>query len=320
MHARLLSLLCAGAFAGSLLSTHNAAAQQPADTAEPGADNTATPDTAAPPPADATGATNQEALVADAEEGNSPLEHPGQVYRFVGLRYRGIIVPKFMMNLFGDGGRTVYVNDFVPSSRSARTASSTTSPRPSVVPHESDAVQSELRRRGRLGDRDQQPQDDPAHGRFPFEHRLQPQFALNYGLGAGFGIVFGDLHRVQAYKNAGGSYVPCVGRAIRARAAPRAPVPRPIAVATTTTTATTRRRAGPTVVPSRSSSPGSRSRPASVSSRQSSSWRGSTRVRHQRLLRRARRRLRTLRARGPVRSSSFRIATSPVGARQRRWR
>src|SRR5690606_32334381 len=39
-------------------------------------------------------------LIADAEAGNSPIELPGKSYQFVGLRYRGIIVPKFMMNLF----------------------------------------------------------------------------------------------------------------------------------------------------------------------------------------------------------------------------
>ena len=46
------------------------------------------------------------ALVADAEAGGSPVELPGKTYRAVGVRYRAIIVPKFMMNLFGDGGRT----------------------------------------------------------------------------------------------------------------------------------------------------------------------------------------------------------------------
>jgi hypothetical protein len=34
---------------------------------------------------------------------------------------------------------------------------------------------------------------------FLWSHDFAPEFALNYGLGAGFGFVFGDLHRNQAY-------------------------------------------------------------------------------------------------------------------------
>ncbi|HEX7662880.1 MAG TPA: hypothetical protein VF407_00135, partial [Polyangiaceae bacterium] len=37
-------------------------------------------------------------------------EKPGKTYYFVGLRYRGDIVPKFMLNLFVDEGKTFYSN------------------------------------------------------------------------------------------------------------------------------------------------------------------------------------------------------------------
>lgn len=37
-------------------------------------------------------------------------EKPGKSYMFVGLRYRGNIVPAFMINLFVDEGKTVYTN------------------------------------------------------------------------------------------------------------------------------------------------------------------------------------------------------------------
>src|SRR5512147_120570 len=33
-----------------------------------------------------------------AEIANSPVELPGKTYYFVGLRYRGMLIPKFMMN------------------------------------------------------------------------------------------------------------------------------------------------------------------------------------------------------------------------------
>ncbi len=37
-------------------------------------------------------------------------EKPGQTYYFIGARYRGTVIPKFMMNLFVDEGATVYSN------------------------------------------------------------------------------------------------------------------------------------------------------------------------------------------------------------------
>ncbi|MBX3224108.1 MAG: hypothetical protein KF795_26570 [Labilithrix sp.] len=37
-------------------------------------------------------------------------EVPGRSYFFVGLRYRGNVVPQFMLNLFVDQGKTIYTN------------------------------------------------------------------------------------------------------------------------------------------------------------------------------------------------------------------
>src|SRR4051812_34152257 len=37
-------------------------------------------------------------------------ELPGKTYVFIGLRYRGTIIPKFMLNLFVDEGATIYSN------------------------------------------------------------------------------------------------------------------------------------------------------------------------------------------------------------------
>jgi hypothetical protein len=37
-------------------------------------------------------------------------EQPGKTYFFIGMRYRGTIIPKFMLNLFVDEGATIYSN------------------------------------------------------------------------------------------------------------------------------------------------------------------------------------------------------------------
>src|SRR6188768_3333440 len=60
-------------------------------------------------------ADKEAAAIAEAEAGNSPVEQPGKTYYGVGLRYRAIIVPKFMINMFGaDGGRTIVSNGIGP--------------------------------------------------------------------------------------------------------------------------------------------------------------------------------------------------------------
>jgi hypothetical protein len=44
---------------------------------------------------------------------------------------------------------------------------------------------------------------------FVWSHDFTPEVAFNYGLGAGFGIIFGDLKRIQAYESTGGDYKAC---------------------------------------------------------------------------------------------------------------
>ncbi len=170
-----------------------------------------------PPPADpveAEGAQNpNHTLVADAEEGSSPVEHPGKSYYFVGLRYRGVIVPKFMMNMFADGGDTVYVHGFGPEFSTRKDGFETIfsawyagySMDATLFKGKSDEedaweyVESKVKVIYLTAD-------------FLWSHEVSSEFAINYGFGAGFGIVFGDLRRVQAYKDPdSGNYAPCLG-------------------------------------------------------------------------------------------------------------
>jgi len=156
------------------------------------------------------------ALVADAEAGSSPVEQPGKTYYGVGLRYRAIIVPKFMMNLFGDGGRTILANGIGPEFTirknafeyefSALYTSYAMDPTPfkasSDPPAAWEIVQSKIKVLYLTAD-------------FDWSQDFAPEFALNYGFGAGVGIVWGDLFRTQAYKGPGGNdstgegFLPC---------------------------------------------------------------------------------------------------------------
>jgi hypothetical protein len=183
------------------------------DAADKPADADATP---AAEGVDASKEAPKDTLVADAEAGSSPVELPGQTYYAVGLRYRGVIVPKFMMNLFGDGGTTVYVNGIGPEFTIRKNAFeygfstwfASYAMDPTPFKSKSDGadawelVSSQIKVLYLTAD-------------FLWSHDLAPEFAFNYGLGAGFGFVWGDLKRNQTYPGSnpnpstGEGYLPC---------------------------------------------------------------------------------------------------------------
>ena len=113
--------------AGSLLAAQ-AAAQAPAG-GTPATPRSGTPGpqqpTAQPPAAQqpmAQGETTNQAKIADVaskdvanlDDPANPFEKNDTTYRFIGARFRYIIVPKFYMGIFGDGGTTVGVPAFGP--------------------------------------------------------------------------------------------------------------------------------------------------------------------------------------------------------------
>ncbi len=205
MTTRFLPMLVLSALLGSALTleTHAYAADPAADDAKPDSDKT--PPEAAKPDAPAGEAggpddpAKNKALVADAEEGGSPVELPGKTYRAVGLRYRAVIVPKFMMNLFGDGGTTVVANGVGPEftirkdgfeyGLSAWFTSYAMDPTPFKSKSDGadawELVQSKIKVLYFTSD-------------FLWSHDFAPEFAVNYGVGAGLGVVWGDLIRNQA--------------------------------------------------------------------------------------------------------------------------
>jgi hypothetical protein len=167
------------------------------------------PDAAKEPEKDA-------ALVAEAEAGSSPVELPGKTYYAVGVRYRAIIVPKFMMNMFGDGGRTILANGIGPEFIIRKDAfeyqfsALFTSYPMDATPFKAksdgaeawEIVESKIKVLYLAAD-------------FAWSQDFAPEFALNYGFGAGVGFVWGDLYRTQAYPGPGANpstgegFLPC---------------------------------------------------------------------------------------------------------------
>ncbi|MBN1609204.1 MAG: hypothetical protein JW940_21420 [Polyangiaceae bacterium] len=150
---------------------------------------------------DNTDSTDPAEIDADAERerSDSPYEKPDETYYFAGLRYRGMVVPKFMMNLFASGGTTLYVNGFGPEASIRKNGFETifgmwwsgyympNTPFKGISEHAAayEIVKSNIQVMYLSAD-------------FMWSKSFSDMVALNYGMGAGLGIVWGDLRRNQA--------------------------------------------------------------------------------------------------------------------------
>jgi hypothetical protein len=93
--------------ASASASASDAAPEEPTPSATPAADSSPPPE-AAPPDVAPAGASIPDEQVAD--DITNTTELPGKSYRFVGVRYRGTIIPSFLEHLFVKDGGTVYSN------------------------------------------------------------------------------------------------------------------------------------------------------------------------------------------------------------------
>ncbi|MFZ5895281.1 MAG: hypothetical protein ACOY0T_29765 [Myxococcota bacterium] len=147
-----------------------------------------------------------EAKVAPAEDNSdSPVEDAGKTYNFVGARYRLIVVPKFIISMFADGGTTVAVHAGGPEFGVRKAgfefnfalwlAGYGMDPTPFKAKTDGEdaweLVASNIKVLYLTSD-------------FLWSHSFSPQLALNYGMGAGIGFVWGPLNRNQAYRSGGG--------------------------------------------------------------------------------------------------------------------
>jgi hypothetical protein len=144
----------------------------------------------------------------DEDDKYDPFEDPNKTYRFIGLRYRDAIAPKFIMNWFSNGGRNVNVPmvgpEFISRHDHLEIAVSLMysdySMDPFLFQGKSDPPTSwELVASGlKLG----YAMVDILY-EIPLEKRGEKtgRFALLIGGGVGIAGVFGTLYRSQAYPN-----------------------------------------------------------------------------------------------------------------------
>lgn len=200
--------------AGSLGVTIPALANEGTDTndesAEKGADEKS--DDAAEAGDKDEGERAADKAATDGGAAASVVEEKGKTYRFVGARYRLILVPKFMISLFSDGGTTVGVHSFGPEfairkdgfeyNFGLRYAGYGMSDTPFKAKSDGEdaweLVESHVKVLYLTAD-------------FLWSKELSPELAINYGAGAGLGLVFGSLYRNQATRAPDGSFVRCAG-------------------------------------------------------------------------------------------------------------
>ena len=137
-----------------------------------------------------------------------PLEEQGKRYNYVGLRFRDVIVPKFMINWFADGGATVNVAMFGPEF----------STRKNGIEADFSVV---------YADYSMKPFMFKGHGQNESAYEIVSsslkmflfsadilydvpidktgKFSFLIGGGVGFGVVFGNLNRQQAFPADGSS-------------------------------------------------------------------------------------------------------------------
>ncbi|WP_437288510.1 hypothetical protein [Sorangium sp. So ce406] len=142
-------------------------------------------------------------------DANAPLEKDGKAYKFIGVRFRNVIVPKFMINLFADGGASVNVFTFGPEFTTRKNGLEL-----DLALSYADYSMDPFLFKGKNDDQFawEMVSSDMKLVYFTsdllFEIPLDEEkgrFSLLVGGGVGLGVVFGNLHRAQAYPNGGAS-------------------------------------------------------------------------------------------------------------------
>jgi hypothetical protein len=177
-----------------------------------------TPSESAEAEAEVTTSDAEPAAPADTPEAAQAGAAAAPSELFLGLRYRGVIVPEFVWGLFAEGGSGMYVHGFGPELviRDERREYNLSAwlafygMDPTGFKGKSDEEEAweilELDLKVLYLTSD-----------FLWHSALSPKLDVTYGFGVGIGFVFGDMLRTQAYLTPGGTrgdaddYAPCAG-------------------------------------------------------------------------------------------------------------
>ncbi len=190
-------------------STGSASASAPPPPAgEPEA--TASPDS----PAKASGQVVEPP--SDVFDSSDVTELPGKSYYFVGVRYRGTVIPQFMMNLFVNEGRTVYTNT-IGIEADMRKDGFSFIPALSFVEYGMpDTLFLEKNKDANFAGNWSHVRSGMAGiyatADLLWSAKISKNVDFEYGAGFGLGVIFGSLNTNWVYEKAGGPYEASDGR------------------------------------------------------------------------------------------------------------
>ena len=158
------------------------------------------------------------ALSAPPDDGVTPSdeEAPKVSDYYLGVRYRGLLIPKFALDWFMDGGKTVYVNGVGPEfSIRSGSAEYKLSAWVSFYDMDPAAIKGHQNEEEAWEIIESDIKSLYLTADFLWHQPLTEGLDFSYGGGAGIGFIFGPLYRTQAYLVEGGSpgnpedYRPC---------------------------------------------------------------------------------------------------------------
>jgi hypothetical protein len=242
--AVVLLVICAGplAFAQTTTPKKKKGAKPAASASASATEDAPPPPPPAPEPAPAASDSGKDASKDDSKaaakasastsaasgwDSSDTSEKPGQKYEFIGLRYRGTVIPQFFENLFVDDGGTVYSNA-IGIEYERRTDGY------SMIPW---LTYTDYGMGDTLFLTKGKDQNDPTQYSvvnsglkaiylgidMMWSTPLAEHWDFEYGFGVGIGAVFGDLHNDWVYGDANGKLVTSNG--IHVSQCPNATVP-----------------------------------------------------------------------------------------------
>jgi hypothetical protein len=178
----------------------------------------AEPEATATPDASAAAKANGQVVEPPSEEFNNSdvTELPGKSYYFIGVRYRGTVIPKFMMNLFVNEGSTIYTNT-VGLEVDMRKDGFSFIPALSFVEYGMpDTLFLEKNKdanfAGNWSHVNSQLKGIYATADLLWSAKISKNVDFEYGAGFGLGVIFGDLNTNWVYQKADGPYESSDGR------------------------------------------------------------------------------------------------------------
>jgi hypothetical protein len=181
-----------------LLAAPNARAQQSESEEEQSIAEVTAADAEEPAESEAPAAEES----SDTANKNSPVEEEGKTYYFAGLRYRGIIMPQFILASFLDGAEGQYFGGFGPEFTIRKNGTDIT-----LAALYTDYSMDETRVKG-AGDPDYAWSSVRSSLKMMYfmveltgSQELHPKWSWYYGGGAGFAAVWGEVIRNELTPN-----------------------------------------------------------------------------------------------------------------------